>query len=170
MVGTILRKEWNLGKGSWLPFHSDTENWLWFWAKRNKHEEHVSGDPKLLYFTSSSFYGRIFQVSRLQEHHQSYLKNLWNISWINNKNPKDVNKLDLETLWYQPTMLKNLPKRLKLCMELESPPIWATSHTRLRACDHYTSSDLIGGKGGAGPISLHTTLEGPTEYINARWM
>ena len=46
----------------------------------------------------------------------------------------------------------------------------ATSHTRLRARDHYTSSTLIGGKGGAGPSSLHTTLEGPTEYVNARWM
>ena len=29
---------------------------------------------------------------------------------------------------------------------------------------------LIGGKGGAGPSSLHTTLEGPMEYVNARWM
>ena len=29
---------------------------------------------------------------------------------------------------------------------------------------------LIVGKGGAGPSSLHTTLEGPTEYVNARWM
>ena len=46
----------------------------------------------------------------------------------------------------------------------------ATSHTRLRACDHYTSSTLIGGKGGAGPSSLHTTREGPTKYVNARWM
>ena len=44
---------------------------------------------------------------------------------------------------------------------------------RLRARDHYTSSALIGGKGGASPSSLvHTTLEGPTEYIyvNAGWM
>ena len=48
--------------------------------------------------------------------------------------------------------------------------IRATSHTRLRARDRYTSSTLIGGKGGAGPSSLHTTLEGPTEYVNARWM
>ena len=48
--------------------------------------------------------------------------------------------------------------------------IRATSHTRLRALDHYTSSTLIGGKGGAGPRLLHTTLEGPTEYVNARWM
>ena len=45
-----------------------------------------------------------------------------------------------------------------------------TSHTRLRARDHYTSSTRIGGKGGAGPSSLHTTLEGPTEHVNARWM
>ena len=35
-----------------------------------------------------------------------------------------------------------------------------TSHTRLRAHDHYSSSTLIGGKGGAGPSSLHTMLEG----------
>jgi hypothetical protein len=47
----------------------------------------------------------------------------------------------------------------------------ATSHTRLRARDHYISSTLIGGKGGAGPNSLlHITLEGPTEYVNAWWM
>ena len=46
----------------------------------------------------------------------------------------------------------------------------ATSHMRLRARDHCTSSILVGGKGGAGPSSLHTTLEGPTEYMNARWM
>jgi hypothetical protein len=45
-----------------------------------------------------------------------------------------------------------------------------TSHMRLDARDHYTSSTLIGGKGGAGPSSLHTMLEGPTEYANARWM
>jgi hypothetical protein len=35
---------------------------------------------------------------------------------------------------------------------------------------HYTSSTLIGGKGKASPSLLHTTLEGPTEYVNARWM
>ena len=46
----------------------------------------------------------------------------------------------------------------------------AASHTRLRAHDHYTSSTLIGGTGGAGPSSLHTMLEVPTEYVNARWM
>ena len=46
----------------------------------------------------------------------------------------------------------------------------ATSHTRLRAHDQFTSSTLIGAKGGAGSSSLHTTLEGPTEYVNARWM
>ena len=37
----------------------------------------------------------------------------------------------------------------------------ATSHTRLRACDHYTPSTLISEKGGASPTLLHTTLEGP---------
>jgi hypothetical protein len=46
----------------------------------------------------------------------------------------------------------------------------AISHTRLRACDHCTSSTLIGGKGGACPSLLHTTLEGPTKYVNVRWM
>ena len=53
-----------------------------------------------------------------------------------------------------------------------SPPglLRATSHTRLRALVHCTSSTLIGGKGGAGPSSLHTTLEGPTGYVNPRWM
>jgi hypothetical protein len=44
----------------------------------------------------------------------------------------------------------------------------ATSHTRLRARDQYTSSTLIGGNGGDGPSSLHTTLEGPKEYVNSK--
>jgi hypothetical protein len=48
--------------------------------------------------------------------------------------------------------------------------IRATSHTKLRARDDYTLSTLIGGKGGAGPSSLHTMLEGPTEYVSGRWM
>ena len=41
---------------------------------------------------------------------------------------------------------------------------------RLRARDHYTSSTLIDGNGGASPSSLDTMLEGPIEYVNARWM
>ena len=52
-----------------------------------------------------------------------------------------------------------------------------TSHTRPRARDRYTSIALIGGKGGAGPSSLDTTLEGPTEYyvnanmdVNSTWI
>ena len=46
-----------------------------------------------------------------------------------------------------------------------------TTHTRLRARDHYTSSIVIGGKGRANsPSSSHTALEGPTEYVNASWM
>ena len=48
--------------------------------------------------------------------------------------------------------------------------MWATSHMRVRARYHFTLSTLIGGKGGAGPSLLHTTLGGPTEYVNARWM
>ena len=47
--------------------------------------------------------------------------------------------------------------------------IRATSHTRLRVRAHYTSSTLVGENGRAGPSSLHSTLEGPTEYVNARW-
>jgi len=48
------------------------------------------------------------------------------------------------------------------------PQLWQRAlftHTRLRARDHYTSSTLIGGKGGAGPSSFCTTLEGPTEWV-----
>ena len=45
-----------------------------------------------------------------------------------------------------------------------------TSHRRLRARDHFSSSTLIDGKGGAGPSSLYTTLEGPTECVSARWI
>jgi hypothetical protein len=44
----------------------------------------------------------------------------------------------------------------------------ATSHTRPRARDHYTSSTLISGNVGASPSSLHTTLEGLTEYVNSK--
>ena len=51
-----------------------------------------------------------------------------------------------------------------------SNDVRATSHTRRRARDHYTSSTLFGGKGKACPSSLHTMLEGPMEYVNARWM
>jgi hypothetical protein len=53
---------------------------------------------------------------------------------------------------------------------VKHPLLRTASHTRLRARDHYTSSTLIGGKGGIGPSSLHTMLEGPMEYANARWM
>ena len=54
--------------------------------------------------------------------------------------------------------------------DLASAICMATSHTRLRARDYYTSTTLIGGKGGAGSSSLHNTREGRTKYVNARWM
>jgi hypothetical protein len=47
---------------------------------------------------------------------------------------------------------------------------WLVCEVALRGRDQYSSSTLIGGKGRAGPSSLHTTIEGPTEYVNARWM
>ena len=69
---------------------------------------------------------------------------------------------------------------LRLCLMIQtlnsfgctrsSNVLRATSHTRLRAHDHCTSSTLIGGEGRAGPSLLHMTLEGPTEYVNPRWM
>ena len=43
------------------------------------------------------------------------------------------------------------------------PSPGATSHMRLRASDCYTSSTLIGGKGGAGPSSLEGPMEGVCE-------
>ena len=38
-------------------------------------------------------------------------------------------------------------------------------YARLRVHGHYTSSILVGGKGGAGPSSRHTMLKGLMEYI-----
>ena len=54
--------------------------------------------------------------------------------------------------------------------EADGTILRATSHMRLRARDHYTSSTLISGNGGAGPSLLRNMLEGPMEYVNARWM
>ena len=44
-------------------------------------------------------------------------------------------------------------------VSISRPNLRATSHIRLRARDHYTSSTLIGGKGGDSPSSLHTMLK-----------
>ena len=41
---------------------------------------------------------------------------------------------------------------------------------RIRLLATLLHCTLIGGKGGAGPSLLHTTLEGPTEYVKARRM
>jgi hypothetical protein len=70
-----------------------------------------------------------------------------------------------ELNWHKPLVLRWADRALS------QSKLRATSYMRLRAHDHFISSTLIGGKGGAGPSSLlHTTLEGPTEYVNARWM
>jgi hypothetical protein len=47
---------------------------------------------------------------------------------------------------------------------------WLVCEVALSVHDHYTSSTLIGGKGGAGPSLFHIMLEGPMENVNARWM
>ena len=52
----------------------------------------------------------------------------------------------------------------------ETEGVRIASHKKLRACEHCTSIILIGEKGGAGSSLLDTTLEGPMEYMNARWM
>ena len=77
------------------------------------------------------------------------------------------------TLESRSIMSKNFPR---LCFpkfqltKFMRVTLTTTSHMRPRARDHHTSSTLIGEKGGAGPSSLHATLEGPTEYVNARWI
>ena len=38
---------------------------------------------------------------------------------------------------------------LLLLLDMEDEEVRATSHMTLRACDHYASSTLIGGKSGA---------------------
>ena len=54
---------------------------------------------------------------------------------------------------------------LKIFPHIDKAGLRATAHTRLRARYHYTSSTLIGGKGGDGPNSVHTTVEGPMGYM-----
>ena len=45
---------------------------------------------------------------------------------------------------------------LLLLLDMEDEEVRATSHMTLRACDHYASSTLIGGKVELGPTLLHT--------------
>ena len=54
------------------------------------------------------------------------------------------------------------------CLICEAALLRATSHTRLRACDHYTSSTLIGGEGGAGPSSLHNYARGTNKVCECK--
>ena len=56
-----------------------------------------------------------------------------------------------------------IPWNINLLLQEKHGHYRATSHKRLGARDHCTSSTLIGGKGRTGPSLLHTTLEGPTE-------
>jgi len=93
---------------------------------------------------------------------------------------RTCNRLHLGKRGFWLIVPKNLPKSrlvwgpiwviLVHCRKQVQRHLRATFHTRLRAHDHYTSSTLIGGKHGDGPSSLHTTLEGPTEFVTARWM
>ena len=49
-------------------------------------------------------------------------------------------------------VLRPGPARPSPCHHMGPTTLAQTlTHTRLRACDHFTSSTLIGGKGGAGP-------------------
>ena len=83
-------------------------------------------------------------------------KSIWlatgggHLPWVHHGYLPGANQIDL--FMHFPTHESRWP-RLK----------WTSFLLVLRACDHYTSSSLIGGKGGAGPSSLHTRIEGPTE-------
>ena len=61
---------------------------------------------------------------------------------------------------------------LNQCYSSNSQPFMQVSSPcglGLRSRDHYTSSTLIGGKGGTSPSSLHITLEGPTSDWGDFW-
>ena len=80
-----------------------------------------------------------------------------------------VSENDCNIVIYNAQLLLQNNVRVTFCVGATT--IRANPHTKPRARDHYTSSTLIGGKGRAGPSSLlHIALEGPTEYVNARWM
>ena len=66
----------------------------------------------------------------------------------------------LRNLWFGMDNIVRMQVNWEECkFSKEFGDLRATSHTRLRARDHYISSILIGGKGAAGPSSLCTTLE-----------
>ena len=80
-------------------------------------------------------------------------------SWVNTLN------------WYFATLCA-WPPLLKLGVHLQRSGRFLgitgwepTSHIRLRARDHYTSSTLIGGNGGAGPSSLLHTYAWGTDGV-----
>jgi hypothetical protein len=78
-------------------------------------------------------------------------------------------------LGYFKTWILHVNKQGKISLRItmtsvECSQFRATSHKRLRAHVYYTSSTLIGRKSRSNPSLLHTLLEGPTKYVNARWM
>ena len=61
------------------------------------------------------------------------------------------------------------PQRLSLCSSIKNATVFGYRgplHTRDWEPVTNHSSTCVGGNGGAGPSSLHTPLEGPTEYIS----
>ena len=85
---------------------------------------------------------------------------------LHNSQEPHINAVHRSEVDYQRLAATDWKQQLQKLVEW----LRVTSHTTLRARDHYTLSTPIGGKGRAGPSSLHTTLEGPTEYVNAWWM
>ena len=58
---------------------------------------------------------------------------------------------------------------MEFCGAQNAGKFRVTSHTRLRARDHYTPSTLIGGKGESSPSSLRTTDAWGTNGVS-EWM
>ena len=68
-------------------------------------------------------------------------------TWLNNVIDSNRQRDYCALIWMYIFNYKPLPYTTQI--------LRATSHTRLIACYHYTSSTLIGVKGGAGPSSVH---------------
>ena len=82
---------------------------------------------------------------------QLLTSNIYNTFNLRNKKTKKI-----------PVLLISILMHMTILQHLQA--------MNMRAQDHYISSTLIGGKGGAGPSSLHITVEKPTKYVNTRWI